>query len=58
MPHDDPDGFVNHAIDFLLKNEHDVDYGNRLGGDHEAISMAALVDRYVALLNQQNGEPT
>jgi hypothetical protein len=52
IPYDDPDGFVKNVLDFLKTHEDEVDWGNRLNGDHEAESMVALVEKYVAMLNQ------
>jgi len=52
MPYDDPDGFVENVLDFLKAHEDEVDWGNRLNGDHEAESMVALVEKYVATLDQ------
>lgn len=54
VPHEDPDGFVDHALKFLRENEQDVDWGNQLGADHEAISIVALVARYIASREQDS----
>lgn len=54
VPYDDPEGFVHRALSFLRENEHEVDWCNTLGADHEAETMSALATKYVGILKNSD----